>query len=456
MLLIQNGALVTEQGVAYADLAVKDGKIAKIAARIRPEAGDDTLDASGLTVFPGFIDGHTHFDMDNGVTTTADDFATGTRAALAGGTTTIVDFATQERGSTLAEGLRAWHDKADGRCSCHYAFHMAITDWNPRTRAEIGDMFRAGVTSFKLYFAYDSLRVSDTAAFEALTLMKRLGGVVGVHCENGDLVNAGVQREKALGNLSPAAHPASRPALVEAEAIDRLLAIARMADCAVNVVHLSSREGLGVIRRARARGQRVFVETCPQYLLLTDERYREPGFAGAKYVCSPPLRAGEDRRALVEAMLSGEIDTIATDHCSYTLAQKAMGREDFSKIPNGLPGVEHRPEAIYAAFVDTGLMTAADMARMLSTNPARQFGMYPQKGAIRVGGDADLVLWDGAAGGVISAGTQLQHTDYTPYEGMRLAGRPRHVLLGGEVAVRDGRVALKNCGRYVARQPVSV
>lgn len=456
MLLIQNGALVTEQGVAYADLAVRDGKIAKIAARIRPEAGDDTLDASGLTVFPGFIDGHTHFDMDNGVTTTADDFATGTRAALAGGTTTIVDFATQERGSTLAEGLRAWHEKADGRCSCHYAFHMAMTDWNPRTRDEVEDMFRAGVTSFKLYFAYDSLRVSDAAAFEALTLMKKLGGVVGVHCENGDLVNAGVRREKALGNLSPAAHPASRPALVEAEAIDRLLAIARMADCAVNVVHLSSREGLEAIRRARARGQRVFVETCPQYLLLTDDRYREPGFAGAKYVCSPPLRAEEDRRALVEAMLSGEIDTIATDHCSYTLAQKAMGIEDFSKIPNGLPGVEHRPEAIYAAFVATGLMSAADMARMLSTNPARQFGMYPQKGAIRVGGDADLVLWDGAAGGVISAGTQLQHTDYTPYEGMRLAGRPRHVLLGGEVAVRDGCVALENRGRYVARQPVIV
>ena len=203
MLLIQNGALVTEQGVAYADLGVEGGKIARLCARIDPQPGDEVLDATGLLVFPGFIDGHTHFDMDNGITVTADDFATGTRAALIGGTTTVVDFATQDRGDTLAHALKAWHAKAYGRCSCNYAFHMAITDWNERTRSEIEEMFRAGISSFKLYLAYDALRVSDESVFDILTLMKRLGGVVGVHCENGDLVNAGVKREKAAGRLSP-------------------------------------------------------------------------------------------------------------------------------------------------------------------------------------------------------------------------------------------------------------
>lgn len=456
MLLIQNGALVTEQGVAYADLGVEGSKIARLCARIDPQPGDEVLDATGLLVFPGFIDGHTHFDMDNGITVTADDFATGTRAALIGGTTTVVDFATQDRGDTLAHALKAWHAKAYGRCSCNYAFHMAITDWNERTRSEIEEMFRAGISSFKLYLAYDALRVSDESVFDILTLMKRLGGVVGVHCENGDLVNAGVKREKAAGRLSPASHPASRPTVVEAEAIRRLLAIARLADCAVNIVHLSSAAGLEEVRRARADGQRVFVETCPQYLLLTDERYQEPDFAGAKYVCSPPLRAARDRAALTRAMLGGEIDTIATDHCSYTLAQKAIGKNDFSRIPNGLPGVEHRPEAFYAAFVDTGLLSAAQMCRLLAINPSRQFGMYPKKGVLCPGSDADIVLWDCAARGSIRASDQLQNTDYTPYEGMKLAGRPRHVLLNGEVAVRDGGIVLENAGRYVARNPVEV
>ncbi|MEG0124696.1 MAG: dihydropyrimidinase [Clostridia bacterium] len=456
MLLIQNGTLVTEQGILCADLAVADGKIAKIAAKIEASPQDEQLDATGLLVFPGFIDGHTHLDMDNGITVTADNFATGTRAALVGGTTTLVDFATQDRGDTLSHALSTWHQKAEGQSSCHYAFHMAITDWNARTKAELEPMFAAGVSSFKLYLAYDALRVSDESVFEVLTEMKRLGGVVGVHCENGDLVNACVKREKALGHLSPAAHPVSRPPIVEAEAINRLLAIAKLADCTVHVVHLSSEEGLFEVRKARARGQRVFVETCPQYLLLNDEHYLEPDFASAQYVCSPPLRKANDQRALLGALLGGEIDTISTDHCSYTLAQKAIGKEDFSKIPNGLPGIEHRPQVIYAAYVDTGKLPVTTFCELLATNPARQFGMYPQKGVLRVGSDADLVLWNPTAQTVIHANTQHQNTDYTPYEGMPIQGTPKYVLLDGKIAAKDGQVVLENAGRYISRKPVAV
>lgn len=456
MKIIRNGMLVLEGGLVCADLAIRGEKIAQIASHIPEGPGDEVIDASGMTVFPGFIDGHTHFDMDNGLTVTADDFATGARAALAGGTTTIIDFATQNRGDTLHRALESWHQKADGRSSCHYAFHMAITDWNDHTRAELKDMFAAGVSSFKLYLAYDNLRLRDGEVYAILREMKRLGGLVGVHCENGDLVNAGISRQKAEGCLAPAGHPAARPPVVEAEAVRRLLAISQLTDCTVNIVHLSSLAGLEEVRRARASGQRVLVETCPQYLLLNDDCYRLPGFEGARFICSPPIRSEGDRQAIEKALLAGEIDTVSTDHCSYTLEQKALGLEDFSRVPNGLPGVEHRPAAIYGRYVATGKMSPATMSRLLSTNPARQFGLYPAKGALRPGADADIVLWDGNARQTVSAKTQLQHTDYTPFEGMTFQGRARDVLLMGETVVKDGQIIKENQGRYAARRPVEV
>ena len=456
MIIIQNGALVTEEGTVYADLAIHGEKIARIASRIPEGPGDEVIDAAGMTVFPGFIDGHTHFDMDNGLTVTADDFNTGTKAALVGGTTTVIDFATQERGDTLHHALESWHQKADGRSSCHYAFHMAIPDWNAHTKAELKDMFAAGVSSFKLYLAYDNLRLRDGEVYEILREMKRLGGVMGVHCENGDLVNAGVARQKAEHCFAPAGHPASRPPVVEAEAVRRLLAISQLTDCAVNIVHLSSLAGLEEVRRARACGRRVMVETCPQYLLLNDDCYRLPGFEGGRFICSPPIRSERDRQAIQEALLNGEIDTVATDHCSYTLAQKAMGETDFSRVPNGLPGVEHRPAAIYGSYVATGQMTAAAMSRLLATNPARQFGLYPEKGVLRPGSDADIVLWDGAAKQTVTAGAQLQHTDYTPFEGKVFQGKARDVLLTGKLVVKDGKIVAENRGRYAARRPVEV
>lgn len=452
MKIIKGGVLVTPDGSFLGDIAVENGKIARVAPGIAPESGDEVIDASRCMVFPGFIDAHTHFDMDNGVTLTADDFASGTAAALAGGTTTIVDFATQDKGGTLRDALDAWHKKAEGKSSCNYAFHMAITDWNERTRAELDEMVRAGVTSFKLYMAYDALRVDDAQILDVLTQMRRIGGVVGVHCENGTLVNALCARERAAGHMGPDAHPRSRPGEVEAEAISRLLYISRLAAHPVNIVHLSSALGLEEVKKARANGQKVFVETCPQYLLLDESNYRREGFEGAKYVCSPPLRAAQDMDALCEAVQTGQIDTIATDHCSFNYdGQKTLGRDDFTKIPNGAPGVEHRPELIYSYFVARERITPGDMCALLSENVAKLFGMYPQKGALRVGSDADIVVWEKGIHSLIHAQTQLQNVDYTPFEGFEITGRPRHVLLGGEIAVRDSQICARGLGRYVKR-----
>lgn len=450
-LLIQNGRVVTPERTFAADVLVRDGKIAAVGPDL-PAGGCETYDAAGCLVFPGFIDAHTHLDMDNGVTATADDFATGTRSAVCGGTTTVVDFATQDKGDTLARALEAWHKKADGKSSCDYAFHMAITDWNPAVAEEIGEMVKAGVTSFKLYLAYDNLRVTDAELYEILKRVGQAHGIIGTHCENGDLVNEKVAELRAAGKLGPRYHALSRPDYVEAEAVARYCYIAGAAGVPVHIVHLSTRAGLEEARRARARGQKVYLETCPQYLVLDGSRYDAPGFEGAKYVCSPPLRSLDDQAALWEAIRNGEIDSISTDHCSYNLAgQKDLGRDDFSKIPNGLPGIEHRPAAVYTAGVAAGRMTENQMAALLSEHTARLFGMYPRKGAISVGGDADIVVWDPAARWTISAETQHQNCDYTPYEGMAARGRAKAVFLRGELAAENGEPVKEGLGTFVAR-----
>ena len=430
------------------------GRIAELGPGLAPGASR-VIDAQERLVFPGFIDTHTHFEMNKGFPNeTADDWYTGTRAALAGGTTTVLDFAEPERGATLASALETWHGRADGAACCNYGFHMTVKDWSPSIRSELREMTAAGVTSYKVYLAYDNLRLSDAAAYEVVKAVGAEGGVVGCHCENGDLVTEGIRAQQAAGNLSPAAHPLSRPPAVEAEAVGRWLTIAELAGCPVNIVHLSTLRGLEAVRAARTRGQRLYVETCPQYLLLDERSYRLPGFESAKFVLSPPLRAQENCAALWDALEAGEIDTIGTDHCSFRFhGAKELGREDFSKIPNGIPGVEHRPSLMYTYGVAAGRITAVDMARLLAENPARLFGMYPQKGVLAVGSDADLVIFDPNDTGRITAETQYQNVDYTPYEGMALRGRVDTVLLGGEVAVEGGRVLLERRGRYVSRGP---
>ena len=453
-ILIQNGILVLPTGPIQADLRVAGGRIAELGPGLAPGASR-VIDAQERLVFPGFIDTHTHFEMNKGFPNeTADDWYTGTRAALAGGTTTVLDFAEPERGATLASALETWHGRADGAACCNYGFHMTVKDWSPSIRSELREMTAAGVTSYKVYLAYDNLRLSDAAAYEVVKAVGAEGGVVSCHCENGDLVTEGIRAQQAAGNLSPAAHPLSRPPAVEAEAVGRWLTIAELAGCPVNIVHLSTLRGLAAVRAARTRGQRLYVETCPQYLLLDERSYRLPGFESAKFVLSPPLRAQENCAALWDALEAGEIDTIGTDHCSFRFhGAKELGREDFSKIPNGIPGVEHRPSLMYTYGVAAGRITAVDMARLLAENPARLFGMYPQKGVLAVGSDADLVIFDPNDTGRITAETQYQNVDYTPYEGMELRGRVDTVLLGGEVAVEGGRVLLERRGRYVSRGP---
>ena len=452
MTIIQHGTLVLPDGLMQGDIAFENGVITRIAPAIEAGAGDAVCEAAGCLVFPGFIDAHTHLDMDSGTTVTADDFASGSRAAACGGTTTLVDFATQERGGTLRDALDAWHRKAEGKCACNYAFHMAVTDWNEQTRAELPQMFERGVTSFKAYYAYDNLRLDDAQMYDLLSALRPFGGVLGVHCENGTLVNRLQREQLEKGVTGPAGHPASRPPVVEAEAIRRLCAVAKLADSPVHIVHLSSAEGLEEVRRARAAGQKVWVETCPQYLLLDESRYHLEGFEGAKYVMSPPLRSPADREALRAAVLDGEIDTISTDHCSYRFSdQKALGRDDFTKIPNGAPGIEHRPALIYTSFVASGLMTAAQMSRLLSENPAKLFGMWPRKGQLAQGADADMTVWDPRARWVIRAEAQHQNVDYTPYEAFEAAGRARAVYVGGQLAAKDGEPSGASAGRYVKR-----
>lgn len=452
MTIIQHGTLVLPDGLMQGDIAFENGVITRIAPAIEAGAGDAVCEAAGCLVFPGFIDAHTHLDMDSGTTVTADDFASGSRAAACGGTTTLVDFATQERGGTLTDALDAWHRKAEGKCACNYAFHMAVTDWNEQTRAELPRMFERGVTSFKAYYAYDNLRLDDAQMYDLLSALRPFGGVLGVHCENGTLVNRLQREQLEKGVTGPAGHPASRPPVVEAEAIRRLCAVAKLADSPVHIVHLSSAEGLEEVRRARAAGQKVWAETCPQYLLLDESRYHLEGFEGAKYVMSPPLRSPADREALRAAVLGGEIDTISTDHCSYRFSdQKALGRDDFTRIPNGAPGIEHRPALIYTSFVASGLMTEAQMCRLLSENPAKLFGMWPRKGRLAQGADADITVWDPQARWVIRAEAQHQNVDYTPYEGFEAAGRARAVYVGGQLAAKDGEPSGASAGRYVKR-----
>lgn len=455
MKILANGTLVTPEGARKGDVALDGGKIARLADRIEPAEGDEVVDVSGCWVFPGFIDAHTHLQCWTGMDWTADSFETGTRAAACGGTTTIVDYATADRGVTMPDALDEWHKRADGTCTSNYAFHMALTEWGEKNRRDLAVMRERGVCSFKTYFAYDHLRLDDADTLEVLEALKPLGGILCVHCENGTLVDRLQQRVFDSGVTGPEGHPLSRPDVCEAEAISRLLYIAHLAgDAKVNVVHLSTRLGLEAIRDAKARGQKnIYVETCPQYLLLDDSRYKEEGedgFAGAKYVMSPPLRKPTDVAALREAVVAGEIDTIATDHCSFNLhGQKDRGVGDFRKIPNGGPGIEHRPALMATSFA--GQLDPDDLCRLMSEGPAKVFGMWPRKGRLAEGADADVCVWDPEARWTISAATQQQAVDHTPYEGFACRGRAHLVYVNGELAARDGQPTGARPGTFVSR-----
>ncbi|WP_291633374.1 dihydropyrimidinase [Clostridium sp.] len=455
-IIIKGGTIVTPSKSFISDIRVEGEIIAEIGENLEDDSAE-IIDASRCLVFPGFIDSHTHLDLDTGYTNTADNFKTGTAAAIRGGTTTILDFATQNKGETLCEALNNWHNLAEGVSSCDYGFHMAITDWNQDVKNELQTMCKKGITSFKAYMAYDNLRINDGEVYEILNCLKEYNAILGVHCENGDLVNTMVKEELRLGNTSPSAHPLSRPNMVEAEAVSRFIDIAYLAKAPIYIVHLSTKEALDVVLRARKRGQKVYVETCPQYLLLDDSLYLKEGFESAKYVLSPPLRKKDDIERLWQALISKDIDIIGTDHCSFNFkGQKDHGINDFSKIPNGIPGIEHRPILMYTYGVDRGKITKEQMCSLLSENIAKMFGMYPRKGTLQVGSDADIVIWDAVTQRIISVDNQKHNVDYTPYEGFKTIGYAKDVFLRGSHIVEDGNVIKQNFGKFIKRGGTNV
>ncbi len=448
--LLKGGIVINASGRQKADVLISDETIVQVAPDIEcPDA--QIVDVSGKLLFPGFIDAHTHFDLDVCNTTTADDFYTGGRSALRGGTTMVIDFACPNKGESLQFGLDLWHKKADGRTACDYGFHMTIDDWTEENIAQLPQMFEQGVSSFKMYLTYPAMMIGDGNIFLALQKLRELGGIAGVHCENAGVIDALIAEKKAAGELTPATHPKCRPAVLEAEAIGRLLKMARLADIPVVVVHLSSQAGLREIEAARALGQKVYVETCPHYLLMDDSLYSLPDFEGAKYVCAPPLRKKLDNEALWDALANGEIQTVSTDHCSFTLQQKAAGRDDFTKIPGGMPGVETRGVLLYTYGVAAGRITAERMAEVLSEAPAKLYGAFPRKGHIAAGADADIVVYDPNGQTEISAKDQVANVDYAPFEGTKIAGHIAQVWLRGKCAVEEGKVLDDRGGRYIPR-----
>ncbi|MBQ3487975.1 MAG: dihydropyrimidinase [Clostridia bacterium] len=446
-ILIKNASLVFEDRVEKGDLLTEGQRIVQVGGNINAPA-DQLIDGSGCFVFPGFIDTHTHFDLEVGSTVTADDFVSGTKAAVVGGTTTVLDFATQERGMTMMDAFQKWSKKAEGS-SCHYGFHMAVSEWNEDRIAEIPRMIENGVTSFKMYMVYDNMRVSDGQIYEAIQRLAKEDCIIGIHCENDDIIKARVRELKAAGKTSSRYHAVSRPNVVEADGVGRLMDAAYLAKGPAWVVHLSTREGLAIARRARERGQEVYLESCPQYLVLEESMYDEPD--GAKYVMSPPLRSKVDQEALLKAMGTGEIDWIGTDHCSFTMAQKAAGKDDFSKTPNGGAGVQNRAEIVYTRAVKGGYIDMVAMGQLLSTRAAKLFGMYPRKGVLQAGSDADIVIFDPDAPHTIHMATNLHACDNSPYEGYEAAGMARDVILNGELVVETGKLIAAGRGEYVRR-----
>ena len=385
-------------------------------------------------------------------TVTADDFETGTRAAILGGTTFVIDYASQDKGGhTLKEGLERWHQKADGKCSCDYSFHMSIVEWNDRTEQEVQDMIDAGITSFKLYMTYPAMIVNDRDLYKILKKLGQCGCFAGVHCENAGVIDALIDDAHKEGRFGPENHPLVRPDTMEAEAVHRLLVIAKEADAPVMVVHLTNQKAYEEVIAARKKGQTIYAETCPQYLLLDDSVYSKPDFQGAVYVCAPPIRKKEDQECLWKALADGEIQTVATDQCSFTLEQKALGKDDFTKIPGGLPGVQTRGTLLYTYGVETGKITREQMCALLSENPARLYGVYPRKGVIRPGSDADIVVLDPEEKSVISAKTHAYNTDNNPFEGFELHCGIDKVFLRGHLAVTGGKIAEEKLGTFIPR-----
>jgi dihydropyrimidinase len=453
-IIIRNGTLVTATDIFKADILIEGEKISAVSEKII-ESAPKEIDASGCYVLPGGIDAHTHLDLPFMGTFSSDDFETGTLAALHGGTTTIIDFAFQTPGKSLKEGLEEWHQKAKGKAVADYAFHVAVVDFNDQTRAEIRDLIeKEGVTSFKTFMAYKgALMIDDRQMIGLMNEVKKWGGLVTVHAENGDLADSLIQINRDKGNKAPKYHALSRPEIVEAEATGRAIDIAYAGNHPVYIVHMTCEGALNRVKDAAKRNQRVLVETCIQYLLLDDSVYERPGFEGAKWVMSPPLRKPKDQEALWKSLEQGLVHVVATDHCPFCMNQKEMGKDDFSKIPNGAPGIENRMELLYSEGVEKGRISLTKFVEVNCSNPAKIFGLYPQKGTIAVGSDADLTILDPRVEHTLSKDTQHMNCDYSSYEGWKVKGKVKTVLLRGTVAIENGKAHVgKGFGKYLRRK----
>ena len=451
--LIQHGTVVTAASTTAADVLIENGVIKEVRAGI-PADGHDVIDAKGMYVIPGGIDAHTHLDMPFGGTTSADDFETGTRAAAFGGTTSIVDFAIQARGTRMRDALDTWWEKAENKACVDYGLHMIVTDLGTSGLEDMDEMVDEGVASFKLFMAYPNvLMVDDATIFKALSRTAKNGALICMHAENGSVIDVIVAKALAEGKTAPIYHALTRPTRAEAEAVHRAIAMAEIAGTPVYIVHLSSEDALNEVREARDRGVPAFAETCPQYLLLSIEELERPNFEGAKYVFTPPLRTKENLPKLWDGLKHDHLQVVSTDHCPFCFEdQKVLGKDDFTKIPNGGPGIENRLQLIWHHGVNTGKVSLNRFVEITSTAPARIFGMYPRKGEIAPGSDADIVIWDPNALHTISAKTHHMRVDYSMFEGFQVKGNARTVLSHGEVIVDRGEFLGKaGRGRYLRR-----
>jgi dihydropyrimidinase len=453
-LLIRNGSVVSADKTLAADVLIEDETIKEVRPGIPAEPGHEILDATGMLLLPGGIDAHTHLDMPFGGTTSSDDFETGTRAAAIGGTTTIVDFAIQARGTKMRDALDTWWKKAESKACIDYGLHMIVTDLPDAGLEDMDDMVREGVASFKLFMAYPNvLMVDDATIFRALQQTSKNGALICMHAENGSVIDVMVRQALAEGKTAPIYHALTRPTLAEAEAVHRAIALAEIAGVPIYIVHLSSEDALNQVREARDRGLPAFAETCPQYLLLSIDNMNLPGFESAKYVFTPPLREKQNLPKLWDGLKSDNLQVVSTDHCPFCFEdQKSLGKDDFTKIPNGGPGIENRLQLLHHHGVSTGKITLNRFVEIVSTAPARIFGMYPKKGAITPGSDADIVVWDPKAEHLISAKTHHMRCDYSMFEGFKVQGNARQVFSRGELIVDQGQyVGRAGRGQYLRR-----
>lgn len=456
-LILKGGCVVTASDEYPADVAIRAGEIALIGRELDFPA-KRCIDITGKYLLPGGIDVHTHLDMPFGGTVASDDFATGTIAAAHGGTTSIIDFAIQAKGQSLQETIAVWQGKAAGKAVVDYGLHLAITDMNDAVLAELPAVIAAGYTSFKLFMTYDGLRVNDDTLIKTLLVAKEYGGLVCVHAENYYIIDYLVKKFQAENKTAPIYHALSRPALAEAEAVGRAIKMAEIAGAPLYIVHLSCQESLAEVRRARSRGLSIMAETCPQYLLLSEDNYREENFGGAKYVMSPPLRTRDNQAILWKALAQSDLQVVATDHCPFFFkGQKEMGRDFFGKIPNGAPGIETRMPLLYGIGVRGSKISLQKLVEISSTNPAKIFGLYPRKGTIAVGADADLTVYDPEQETVLTKSILHENVDYTPYEGFAVKGYPIMTIAGGKVVVENGKFMGKaGDGSFIKRGKATV